>query len=79
MKIKPNTIRTLGFGILMLSWGFAFYTVGIFHESRLVTDLLFGMFLLGMLTMLGMSMMMTMSKKERKHHELFRKRQKKAA
>ena len=74
--MKTDLYRTIGFAILILAWGIGGFTVGMFHEYPMVMELLFTMFILGMFTVLGMSMTTVMDKEERGFYHARKQRKK---
>ena len=76
MSIRISTVRSIGFGILVLCWGFAFFTVGVYSQYEALSGLLWTMYLLGLLTVLGLSMMSARDKEERAFYQKRREREK---
>ena len=67
MKLENKDIGFLGLMLLLLSFGFAFYTFGIFHASPAMSSLLILIYVTGMITIAGIDMLQTnVRKKEEK-------------
>jgi len=69
MGLEKNEIGWIGFFVFLLSLSAAMFIFGMFAEHRIVSDLLFLMYVLGLTTTIGLLLFVSTFDKKRKVKE----------